>query len=99
MQKLDKFLESSIWRNCLNAFCLMLILGACSSLVALPLHEAGRDDLLSWVLDLGAGFTPFGYPGSSRMEFLRRLLKKIYKKYGVPQGHPLYGLANWFALC
>jgi len=46
MQKLNEFLESTIWRSCLNAFCLMLILGACGPVVALPLHEAGRHDLL-----------------------------------------------------
>jgi len=55
MQRLNEFLESSIWRSCLDAFC--LILGVCSPAVALPLHLAGRDDLLDWVLELGAGFT------------------------------------------
>jgi len=41
----------------------MLILGACSSVVALPLHQAGRDDLLGWVLYLGVGFTLHGLLG------------------------------------
>jgi len=73
---LNQFLESKIRRSCLNAFCLMLILGDCSSVVALPLHEAGRDDLLSWALDLGACFTLFGLLGLIAHAILKAIAEK-----------------------
>jgi len=75
-KKLNQFLESKIWRSCLNAFCLMLILGACSSVLALPLHEAGREDLLSWVLGLGARFTLFGLLGLIAHAILKAIAEK-----------------------
>jgi len=76
MQKLREFLESRIWRSCLNAFCLMLVLGACSPVIALPLHLAKREALTSWVLHAGASLTIYGLLGLITHGILKAISEK-----------------------